>query len=247
MKTLIVNPNVSASVTELISQEARRVASPDTQFEFVTASFGVDCIETRAELAVAAHATLAAIAAAAGPFDAAVIAAFGDPGLGAARELLDVPVVGIAEASMLTACMLGRRFSIISISTGLIPLIQDTVSSYGLASRLASVRTLSRPLDDVATLRDENREALLEISLAAVKEDGADVIIFGGGPLAGLGRQIADRIPIPSIDGTSAAIRQAEALHALAPKKATSGTYRRPDAKPSRGLSRPLAQLIEWQ
>ena len=46
-----------------------------------------------------------------GTFDAAVCAAFGDPGLGGARELFDFPTVGMAEAAMLVACTLGRSFS----------------------------------------------------------------------------------------------------------------------------------------
>ena len=43
--------------------------------------------------------------------DGFVIACFGDPGLDAARELADGPVVGIAEAAMHAASFLGRGFS----------------------------------------------------------------------------------------------------------------------------------------
>ena len=46
--------------------------------------------------------------------DGYVIACFGDPGLDAARELADGPVVGIAEAAMRTATTSGRGFSVVT-------------------------------------------------------------------------------------------------------------------------------------
>ncbi len=66
-----------------------------------------------------------------GSFDAAVMAAFGDPGLGGAREMMEQPVVGLAEASLLTACMLGGRFSIVSFSPTLGPWFAECVEQHG--------------------------------------------------------------------------------------------------------------------
>jgi Asp/Glu/hydantoin racemase len=71
------------------------------------------------------------------------------------------------------------------------------------------------------------------------------VVILAGAPLAGLARRIADRIPVPVIDQAAAAVKQAEALVALAPRKATAGTFRRPDAKPTTALPEALACRIE--
>ena len=39
-----------------------------------------------------------------------IVAAHGDPGLFGAREMLDIPIVGVSQAATLTACMLGTRF-----------------------------------------------------------------------------------------------------------------------------------------
>ena len=55
------------------------------------------------------------------PVDAAIIAAFGDPGLAAARELFDFPVVGMAEAAILTAVQLGGRFAIVTFTPAMTP------------------------------------------------------------------------------------------------------------------------------
>lgn len=40
MKLLIINPNISESVTALIEKEARLAAAPDTEITMLTASMG---------------------------------------------------------------------------------------------------------------------------------------------------------------------------------------------------------------
>ena len=47
MRLLIINPNISESVTALIEAEARRSASATTALTMQTAPFGVAYIETR--------------------------------------------------------------------------------------------------------------------------------------------------------------------------------------------------------
>ena len=75
----------------------------DTEIDTITAPWGLPYIATRAEATVAGHVILKMLAGHHRNYDAAVIAAFGDPGLGGARELFDIPIVGISEAAMLTA------------------------------------------------------------------------------------------------------------------------------------------------
>ena len=72
---------------------------------------------------------------------------------------------------------------------------------------------------------------------APSSNDGADVVILAGAPLAGLANKIRDRVPVPLVDGIQAAVTMAEGLVRLNPRKATAGTYRRPAAKDSKGLS----------
>ena len=121
MKLLVLNPNTSESVTERIAAAARAAASPGTEIVPMTAQWGVPYIVTRAEAAIATCAALEVMAEHVDGHDAIVLAAFGDPGLDAARELMPVPVIGLSEGSMLTACMLARRFSLVSISPDFTP------------------------------------------------------------------------------------------------------------------------------
>src|SRR5436190_22369127 len=113
MKILIANPNTSAGVTDRLVAAGRLVASPGTELIAMTAPRGVPYIATRAEAAIGSAVMLEMLAEKRGTFDTAIVAAFGDPGLGGARELFDFPIVGMAEAAMLVACTFGRTFGIV--------------------------------------------------------------------------------------------------------------------------------------
>ena len=244
MKLLLINPNITAAMTDQMAAEARRFASAGTEIVSVTAAFGTQYIENRAEAAIAGHAVLDAVAKHAAGFDAIIVSAFGDPGLAAAREFADIPVVGIAESAMLTAWMLGRRYSIVCLTPRLRRWYIECAREHGLDARLASVRALDVAIPDITQAKDQFRERLVEECLSAVEDDEAEVIICGGGPIAGLAREVADRIPVPTLDGVSCAVRMAEALVGLKPRQPTRGSFVRPRPKPAAGLSPELMRRI---
>jgi allantoin racemase len=245
MKILLLNPNTRADITELMLTVGRPVASPGTLLIPATAARGVPYISTRTEAQIGGAVALEMLAERHTEVDAAIIAAFGDPGLFAARELFDIPVVGMAEAAMLTACMTGRRFGIVTFARALGPWYEECVRSHGLWERCAGIRTLDGQFREISEVRTEKEDMLVEQAKRAVVEDEADVLIFAGAPLSGLAERVAERIPVPVIDQVVAAVKQAEALLALSLRKATAGTFRRPDAKPTSGLAGPLAARLE--
>lgn len=247
MRLLIVNPNISASVTALIQAEARRAAAPEVRLEVVTVPFGVAYIETRAEALIGGYATLTVLAEQYHHYDAAVVAAFGDPGLQEARELLPIPVVGMTESALMSAAMLGGRISIVAISRRIRTWYEETVARYGMSSRLASIRSLENPLRDIATIQQDHGDQLVALCEQAIQEDGADVIIIAGAPLAGLARSVADRIPVPVVDGVSCAVWQAQALVGIGARSAQKGSYAPPADKPVAGLSPELMALVGRQ
>lgn len=244
MKLLLINPNITQAMTDSMAAEARRFASPGTEVVAVTAAFGTQYVENRPEAAIAAHAVLDALANHAAGCDAAIVSAFGDPGLAAARELTDIPVVGIEESAILAAWMLGRRYSIICLTPRLRRWYIECAQEHGLAGRLASVRALDLTIPDITQAKDQFRAELLAACQRAVEDDDAEVIIFGGGPIAGLARESADLIPVPTLDGVSCAVRMAEALVGLQPRPPTRGSFARPRLKPSAGLGDALAARI---
>ena len=245
MKILLLNPNTTTAVTELLRAAGTQAASPGTELVAMTASRGVPYIATRAEAQIGGAIALEMLAEAGTGIDAAIIAAFGDPGLLGARELFDIPVAGLAEAAMLTACMAGQRFSIVTFARALAPWYQECVAMHGLGARCAGIRTLDDGFRSIADVQAEKEDMLVTLANGTVEQDGADVVILSGAPLAGLAAKVRDRIPVPVIDPIAAAVRQAETLAVLKPRKAIAGTFRRPDPKPTVGLAAPLAAVIE--
>ena len=245
MKLLVINPNISQSVTELIAAEARRTAAPGTSITPVTASVGVAYIETRFEALVGAWAVANLTAEHLADHDAVVIAAFGDPGLMAMQEVLPCPVVGLTQASLASASLLGNRISIVAISSRIRIWYRETVAQYGLLGRLASIRGLDEPLADIGSVQQDQAGRLVEMAHRCVNEDGADVIILAGAPLAGLARSVGAQLPVPVVDGVSSAVRQAESLVRQRPQRARAGSFAPPPAKPHVGLPEALARLLE--
>ncbi|HET7888784.1 MAG TPA: aspartate/glutamate racemase family protein [Bradyrhizobium sp.] len=245
MKILLLNPNTTADVTGLLAAAGARAASPGTELVPMTAKRGVPYIATRAEAQIGGAIALEMLAEAGSTFDAAIIAAFGDPGLFGARELFSFPVVGLAEAAMLTACMVGRKFAIVTFSRTLAPWYQECVAMHGLETRCAGIRALDEAFQSISDVQSEKEEVLVRLANTAVEQDAADVVILSGAPLAGLADKVKDRIPVPVIDPVAAAVRQAETLAVLKPRKAIAGTFRRPGPKPTTGLAEPLAAVIE--
>ena len=245
MKILLINPNISASVSELIRIEAQRSASPGTEIEVLTAPFGVAYIETRFEALIGAYATAQLAAEHHAQFDAIVVAAFGDPGLAGLREVLPIPVTGLTEAALASAHLLGNRISVVAISQRIEAWYREVIAGYGFTSRLASIRSLERPISRIDGVQDEHSKALQSLAERAVSEDGADVIILAGAPLAGLARSLKGQLPIPVVDGVSSAVRHAETLIALQAGLARSGSFAPPPVKPHIGLPPALAELLD--
>jgi len=244
MRLLIINPNISHSVTALIEAEAQRSACAGTSITMQTAEFGVAYIETRFEALIGAYATAQLAAQHHAGHDAVVIAAFGDPGLAGLREVLPVPVLGLTESALASACMLGHRFSIIAISQRIQAWYREVVETNGLSARLASIRALDRPLASIGAVQTDHAQALRVLCDRAVDEDGAEVIILAGAPLAGLARTLRGQLPVPVVDGVSSAVRHAETLVALEPGKATRGSFAPPPQKPQQGLPEGIRKLL---
>jgi len=241
---LLINPNTTASITDLVLKTARGFARPDTTLRALTGAFGPRYIASRAAYAIAGHAALDALANDKGPKDAVVLACFGDPGLAALKEVSPVPVVGMADASILQACAMGHRFSIVTGGERWKSMLEEFVASHGLSSRLASVRTVAPTGAAIARNPKAAMALLAKGCTACVREDGADVVILGGAGLAGLAARLRDKVEVPLLDGVACAISMAESLALQKPGKATRGTLARPAPVESVNLSKGLAKLL---
>ncbi|MGU3536454.1 aspartate/glutamate racemase family protein [Methylobacterium sp. A54F] len=240
-RILLINPNTTASVTDLVAAHARRVAGDAATFLPMTGRFGARYISTRAAAAIAGHAALDALAEHVGDCEAVYLACFGDPGLAALRELSPVPVVGMAEAACRAALAHGTRFSIVTGGVLWQPMLTEFVAWLGLAGHLASVRPVAPTGDAIARDPDAALAELAEACRACAAEDRAEAVILGGAALAGLAARIQPGVPVPVLCSVEAGTRAV-----LAAAAAGRGREPGPDIPrlPSIGLSGPLAALI---
>lgn len=242
MRILLVNPNMTVAMTDTMTAIAQDVAGDRAEVVPLTAEKGFPYIASRAEAQIAGGIALEMIAENLDGIDAVVLAAFGDPGLAAARELFDLPMVGMAEAAVMSAAMLGERFSVVTFTPLMARWYADSIADTGLGSRFAGVRTPSLREVNVLQVAADLRSDLVALAKAAVDEDKADVIILGGAPLAGLAPLIASEVPAIVIDPIAAATAQAIALASL--QLEFRGRASKPAAKTSIGLPAQLSRVI---
>ena len=190
MKLLVINPNTTASMTAKIGAAARSVASPGTQIEAVNPAMGPVSIEGFYDEALCLPGLLTEVAAGERRgADAIVVACFDDPGIDAARSIASVPVLGICEAAMRMASMLGHRFTIVTTQAISLPAMEGLIRRHGMEAcgraRAAGVPVLALedPLSGaVAKVRTEIHRA--------VTEDRAECILLGCAGMADLARDL---------------------------------------------------------
>lgn len=232
MRIMLLNPTTTEELTRDMTACARRYARPGTEIEGVTARFGVPSVEGFWDEQYAILHFVETIRERAHEFDAVILGCYGDPGLYAAREVSPVPVIGIAEASMLMACTVAYKFSIVTVLPRVVPMVEHAVKLAGLEARCASVRAtplsvLDCERDPQAAVREITKQALL-----AVEEDRAEAILLGCGGMGPLDEQVGAAVPVPVIDGIVCAVKLAEGAHDYGLKTSRVAAFKSPEEKP---------------
>ena len=201
MKILIINPNSDPEMTAAIQKSADNFANGEFDVVCKPTPGAPKFIETYEDQIKAAPGMIRLVRENEDEFDAFVVACHCDPNLDAMKEITTKPVVGIGEASMKIASMLGHRFSVVSTMKHSIPNKEALVRKYHLQDLLASVRA---PGDEMATASDE--EKYLQAAQSALEEDMAEVIVLGCAGMAGLDRHLEEKLGAPVLDGVVCAL-----------------------------------------
>lgn len=207
MRLLVINPNSSQGVTDRIRAAAEAAALPDERVETIAAAGAPELIVTPEDQALATEAVLATVARHGDRADGIVLASFGDTGLAQVRARVRVPVTGIARSAYAAATALGDRFAVVSFSATMAPSLRHTIEDYGLAHRLAGLLTVAEARwSSPAAIQDELQSAMRQLCIEAAALPGVASVVLGGGPLAGLAARLQAEVPVPLIDGTTAAV-----------------------------------------
>ena len=241
MKLLLINPNTSATMTEAMIESARAVVAAGTQVVGRQPSFGPVSIESHFDEVFGAAGVAEQLKLAQGEtFDAVVIACFGDPGLDAARELTDAPVLGIAEAAFHAASFVATGFSVVTTMTRTCGIAERLVQRYGFERSCRGIHGTDIP---VLALEGCGEEVVAQIEAAArlaLQHDRSGAIVLGCGGMAALCRTLQQRLGVPVVDGVTAAVKMAEALVGLSLKTDKTGDYAPPLPKRWVGWAAPL-------
>ena len=233
MRILLLNPNTTAAFTERVSAIGRQVASPGTQIIAVNPSSGPRSIESVYDELLSAQGSLELALSMLDEVDAIGVACYSDhPIIYALREISHKPVLGIAEASMYTACMLGRQFSVVTTNQEWIPLLWDAVRHYGLGERCASVRATGLPVLALESgSEDQIFTAIAKEARLAIKTDGAEVICLGCAGMAGLDKKLEKATGVPVLDGVACVVKLLEGLVGCGLTTSKKRTYAQPRSK----------------
>ncbi|WP_273836995.1 aspartate/glutamate racemase family protein [Halococcus sp. PRR34] len=233
-RILVVNPNTSTEMTERIAETADRAAGPQTEIITDCPDRGPESLESFYEYHLATGGLLETVAEYQGDVDGVVVGCFGDPGLYPLKEVLNVPVVGVAEASMGIATVLGHRFSILVALKRAVPMMENLVRQYGLNQRLATVEATGLSVLD---LERDPEQTLVELTAAGERatDSGAEVFVLGCSGMSGYEEELANRLGAPVIDPIANAVVTAEMVHRQGLTQNKTGLWGTPPTKEIRG------------
>lgn len=215
LRLLCLNPNTRPGMTAAVARAIAPFLPEGTQIVETTGRIGAPCVATRASYAVAGHSALDALARAKDePLDAVMLACFGDPALGALQENAAVPVIGMADASMMIAAREPGSFAVVTGGKPWEAMLGEFALLRGHSDRLCAVRataaTGGQMFDD-----PEAALGLLAEEVEACAREGASRVILGGAGLAGFAQRLRPRVSLPLVDCVEAlAVATLEALAA---------------------------------
>ena len=207
MKILIINPNSDLKMTEAIQKTAENFSGGEFEVTCKPTPGAPKFIETYEDEIKAAPGMIQLVKENENTYNAFIVACHDDPNLDVIKEITRKPVVGIAEASMKIASMLGHRFSVLTTSEHSIPLKEALVRKYHLQDVLASVRA---PREEKVGQSDDLKYT--EAARISIEEDKAEVLVLGCAGMTGLDKRLEKNLGVPVLDGIVCALIIASGL-----------------------------------
>jgi len=232
MRILIINPNTSELMTDKIRAVAEAAKRSDCHVTVVCPSRGPVTIESSYDEAYAISPTIDLVKEARTEnYDAIILACFCEVGVEAAREISSIPILGLEEATLSIALLLGEKFGIMTEKRPRVAMKRRHVRRYGLLERLASVRPLELSVAELAADPEGTKAAGIALARRMVEEDGAEVIIMGCAAMAGYSEDLERELQVPVLDPLKVSLKVAEALVDMGLAHSRVGLYAPPTSK----------------
>jgi len=212
MKIKVILASSSQEFVKSQLEDRKKSLAAGTEITIVAPPLCPPSTETERDEVLAAPQILSEVMKAKGEgFDAVTIDCVLDPGLKAAKQASQIPVVGAGESAITLALLFGERFSVIMPTAASIGSMVARIRQMGLWNRLAAVRAIDLP---VLALEDyqETVKAVEREARHTVEQEDADVIVLGCTVMGPIADTLADRLGVPVIDPGTAALKMAEAF-----------------------------------
>jgi allantoin racemase len=210
LRVAIIAPVGCDTYNQRLLQAVTPVIPPDVQVEVRNLAQGTPHIQDRCDWLRNGPAVIdLAVALEKEGFAGIWLSDFDMCGVEAAREAIDIPIVGGFPTSACTALLLGQRFSIITILPSTVAMQRGHPQAYGLEDSFASIRAIDCPVDQLDNL-DVVLDKAFIAGLAAVQQDGAQSLLLGCtgfvGVAARLQRRLSDALGayVPVVDPNQA-------------------------------------------
>lgn len=205
MKIIIINPNSSKKMTAAIQEAAEKYVDGRYEVETLATEGAPEFIDYFEDDADALPGMMRIIRENEATADAFVVACHCDPNLAILKEISKKPVIGIGEASLHMATMLGGRFSVLSTDKHSVTHKEDLIHEYGLDHFCSSVRVTDPSISDEV-------EAYIDAGKKALEEDYAEVLVLGCAGLCELTERLTEELKVPVLDGVVCGLILAEGM-----------------------------------
>lgn len=145
-------------------------------------------------------------------FDAAILGCFGDPGLDGVRELVRMPVVGLAETAFHVVSTLADTFAVITATGDLTRHMRRLAERYHLEKHLVGVTDIACPIMEIRRNPDAQYPNLLAAGRRMVEEGGADSLVLGCGSMSFFAERLQEDLGLPCINPLRVGLRMCELL-----------------------------------
>jgi Asp/Glu/hydantoin racemase len=220
---------------------------PEFELEFKTMTPSVTTVHALSEFRFSREVIRNAIRAEREGYDVFFMNHFQDVGLYDARASVNIPVLGLGEATLLHACTLGRKLGLLAINPAFIPTHAEQVHRYGLQQRVTGIRAVNANIAEYmeafeVPAKKAELKAVFEREARRLIDDGADVIVPTGGiPMMLFGNAPDAHVDgAPVINGVTVVVKAAEMAVKL--KRLGMAVASR---HPQSGFALPSAQALE--
>jgi len=228
-RILVVNPIGTDAWDSSDQDYLSDQASKDTVVEVTSLKEAPTSIETYYQQASSAPKVLEVIRENKHNYDAFIVNCFADPAIMAAREIVDVPVVGPGEASMIIATMLGHKFGIVGVSRKSEPMFTEKALALGLEQRLAGVIGIKIGVNQLLADHDATQGEILRAANNLVEEKDAEVIVLGCTGMLSFVEGLRYKLQVPVVEPAVTALKVAEALIELGLTHSKIALYSKPE------------------